>query len=392
MNGESAEKDTIPRLAHIGYLLEGLRALSDGVNLDGLRKRLIDYSRRRSELERAVSRTGYHSGKRLRVTDSYTYWSNAKDVVSELMRLGFVKESTVPSKRKYFDFHRETKYELTEDGHVMANSLLESEHGFKDKLFEAMYRKHPHLRAFIERLSKGSLGIPIYRIKRTLRRYKNQGTSQELVKEAIRWFSEQGKRQGLSLDINGLVERLSNRVRKVENKSKLVNILNEYAQEAFIHAYGLHFDNITFEHLMNLTKQFLVSNYTFHLRQFPGLVVYATAEVYYQDADFRITRHRLSEKGSDVIDQIPKSFAEFNKPFVPIHELRAAVCYKLVINDEIFDYVVKGIVEERYKPRYQISLLRDMSQALPPSANPLVMGNELFYTISVVRPEKEEFT
>lgn len=99
----------------------------------------------------------------------------------------------------------------------------------------------------------------------------------------------------------------------------------------------------------------------------------------------------MSEKGSEVIDQIPKSFAEFNKPFVPIHELRAAVCYKLAINDEIFDYMVKGIVEGRYNPGYQISLLRDMYGALPPSANPLIMGNEIFYTISVLRPEKEGF-
>jgi len=385
MNGEREEQDTIPRLAYVGYLWEGLKALSDGVKLDDLRKRLIDYSRRRSAVERSVSRTGYNSDKRLRVTDSYTYWSNAKDVVSELMRLSFVKESTIPSKRKYFDLYKETKYELTDTGRAMADSLIKDEGNAKDRFFEAMYRSHPHLRAFVERLSKGSFVIPIYRIKRTPTTYKNR------AKEAIQWFSEQGKMLGLSLDINGLDEKVTNRVKEIGDESTLVNILNEYAQEVFIRAYGLHFDNITFEHLMNLTRQFLVSNYTFHLRQFLGLVVYATAEVYCQDGDFQIKRHRLSEKESEVIDQIPKLFAEFNKPFVPIHELRAAVCYKLAINDEIFDHVVRGIAEGRYKPSYKISLLRDMYEALPPSANPLIVRNEISYTISVLIPEKESF-
>lgn len=392
MNGESAEKDTIPRLAYIEYLWEGLKALNDGVKLDDLRKRLINYSRRRCALERAVSRTGYDSGKRLRVTDSYTYWSNAKEVVSELMRLGLVKESTVPSRRKYFDSYRDARYELTKNGREMAISLFKSERRVKDDLFKAMYCRHPYLRVFVGRLSRDPLKIPIFRMKSALTRYRKLEGPQELIKEAIGWFSEQGKRLSLSLDMKALVRKVADSTKSSEDKSKLINTLNEYAQEAFVHAYGLNFDNITFEHLMKLTKQFLVSNYTFHLRSFSGFVVYATAKIDWRNGDLKITRHKLTEKDSAVIDQIPQSFAEFNKPFVAIHELRADVCYKLAINDEIFDYVVRSIAKGRYKPGYEISLLRDMYEALPPSANPLVMGNELLYTISVLRSEKEEST
>jgi hypothetical protein len=379
------EKDTIPRIIDIQYLFEGLKVLSKGATFDDVRKALIEVSRNRTMRDGSITRTGYSAAKRLRVIDEYTYWANAKDVLSELIRLGLMKENAIPSKRKYVGIYRSSSYELSDQGKALSEMLFSEDVQIgvnaKDLIFSRMYRAHFYLRTLLTRLKEGRVLIPIYRLS-SREHLKSAAEKGAILDDAVRWLVEEGREVGLVVDVDKFRGQVGQKIQMKVDTSSLVDAINEYTEQAFIESYGLHFDNVTFEHLCKLLRQFLVVNFTYHVPWLSGLMVYATAEIFENDT-VRILRHGISEYASRVIQQIPTSFNEFKKPFVPIHLLRAAVCLELAINDEIFDYVIKGLVEGKYDSGYKVGLLRDVYEVLPPSAKPLTIGNEHYYTLAI---------
>ena len=152
-------------------------------------------------------------------------------------------------------------------------------------------------------------------------------------------------------------------------------------------ANGLDFDNVTFDNLVKLSTEFWVINHSFHVPSIDGLLVFATASIQEKEGttELAIKRRRLSTVMPEILNEIRNEFSARHKDFVPIHELRASVCYKLKINDEIFDHVVSGLYHGEYDKSmdYSIVLLKDLFGAIPPSAEPLVIGTKRFYSISV---------
>jgi len=381
------QKDTIPRLNDIQYLLEGLKILLEGATFDKVRKAIISISKNRTYRDDSITRTGYSAAKRLRVVDDFTYWANAKDVLSELMRLKLAKDTVVPRKRKYVEIYRNAKYELTDQGEVLAHVLLKGDLKetvqAKDQIFNRMYQIHPYLRAFIRKLQQGPMFIPVYRLST---RFERSFIVEKaaILQDSTKWLVTEGRKLGLSVNVHKFEEQVASRIQMKSDASSLVDLINQHGQQAFVEAYGLHFGNITFEHLFRICRQFLIANFTYHVPAHPGLTLYSTAQIIENDP-VEILRHRISDYEKRVIEEIPQSFTEFRKPFVPIHELRAIVCFKLAINDEIFDYVLKGLAEGKYQPKYKVSILRDVHGVLPPSANPLTIGNEHYYTLAILQ-------
>src|SRR5262249_54278027 len=93
--------DTIPKLDQISYLFDSLGAIEDHLSFDAVRKELIRL--------RPESR-----GELKRIT-STTFWSNARDAIRELMRLGFVDRASLPSRLSQLDSHRERTFALTRE-------------------------------------------------------------------------------------------------------------------------------------------------------------------------------------------------------------------------------------------------------------------------------------
>src|SRR5437588_242738 len=123
--------DTIPKLDQVAYLFDALGLIRDQFTFDSLRKELI---RMRPE-----------SPSRNRITPN-TFWSNARDVLRELMRLGLVNRVALPSRPTQLDAHRARKFTLTTQG----EQFLDLEEGnvweFRYRFAQAMLITHPYLR------------------------------------------------------------------------------------------------------------------------------------------------------------------------------------------------------------------------------------------------------
>src|SRR5438132_11840168 len=91
--------DTIPKLDRIDYVFDTLGLIRDQFSFDAIREELI---RVRPEYPRS----------RNRISEN-TFWSNARDVLRELMRLGLVNRATLPSRPAQLDAHRSRKFIFT---------------------------------------------------------------------------------------------------------------------------------------------------------------------------------------------------------------------------------------------------------------------------------------
>jgi len=363
-----------------------LRLMKTSPTFETLRLKLIDISRKRAEKQMGIPRSGFGVSRRLLVVDEYTYWSNAKDVLIELMNLKLVKESPVPSKRNHVAFNRNRNYELTILGQTMLTELEEDELAFRERLLELMYKAHSHLRSLVVSLERRDIFVPAYKLEG---RFDNPHAADyvNIIDDAIVWVRKKAEQYGLSrVNLTDLETRLRAKActRQEGPKTGFLNALNEIVESTFLRAYGLQFDNVTFEHLYRLGEQMHIVNYGY-LRDEKSstLVVFNTAEIT-ATPSFQVARHGISDYEQKVLEAIPSEFQAFGEGFVPIHDLRIRVCNKLKINNEIFDYVIQKLFKESYKVDYQISLLRDMPGVLPPSAEPLKINNEVYFTITVM--------
>jgi len=383
-------KDTIPRLIDLEYLIQGLALMGDSATFEELRLQLINVSRRRAESQMDIPRSGYSVVRRLNVVDDYTYWSNAKDVLIELINLNLVVPAPVPSKRNYVAQHRNRRYVLTESGRTLLEKLKQDESLFRDQLLELMYRRHGHLRDMIKVLERNDIFIPIYRLTG---RFDDPHSvdDKSVIHDAVVWLQQ--KVEGLalpSLDLGKLWRKLADKARNGQGmpKTNLVDAINENIERDVIGAYGLTFDNVTFDHLCRLSQQMHITNYGYLQDEGAAKrVIFSTAEI--QDEPvFTIKRHKISDYEEKIINILPTEIQSIGGPFIPIYHLRTLICHRLKINNEVFDYVVQRIYAGEYDIDYQIILLRDMPGLLPPSAYPLRVGSELYFKIALVRKKE----
>jgi hypothetical protein len=382
--------DTIPRINDLNYLFEGLYLISKNSSFEKIREGLIIVGEKRGQKEMGILRTGYGISRRLKFKNPHTYWTNARDVIYELMKLGLVAQKSVPRTRKAVDVHRESTYQLTELGLTLLELKKESDESrFLGQFFEIMYFSHPYLRIFLSKLSQREIFIPVYRLSDSIAKSKTK-TVDEIINDASLWFSQLNIDGG---EIKKPSEELANYVKKkLIKKSKvnndvIIKLVNDSVEQIILDSYGLKFDTVTFDQLVRLTTQFWVANNSYQVPNLNGLVVYPTAQIEDLNGKLSVKRHRLSEYIHKVVAEVENQFYRLNKSFVPIYILRAAVCYKLKINDEVFDYTLIDLHDKRIETDYAITFLRDVYGGIPPSAKPLIINDKKFYTLTISRKQ-----
>src|SRR6267142_770781 len=115
--GRPPVTDTVPKLDKIEYLFETLIGIGDGLSFEDLRLNLIEL---RTSLDRETRRDlrpeQRPRTKVLQNPKPETFWSNAREAVRELMRLGMVVRAPIPNTVAVFARMKQMKFELTEEG------------------------------------------------------------------------------------------------------------------------------------------------------------------------------------------------------------------------------------------------------------------------------------
>ena len=137
--------DTIPKLDQVDYLFIALSEVAEESTFSEIRKYLV---------EAQPADRFKHQARR---TD--LLWSTARESIRELMKLGLIEPSALPSRAKHYDAHRDAKYRLTNAGRDFV--ALESDGwSFRDRFAQALLLAHPILQEIVQQLMSREIYIP----------------------------------------------------------------------------------------------------------------------------------------------------------------------------------------------------------------------------------------
>lgn len=383
------EIKTIPTIHSIVYLIDVLKTMGGGkCSFEEIRRTVVA-SRRRIELrERAGFSLGerYLSGKEREL--SYMWNQSAKNL-RELMQLELVKErplkySLPVGESASVEMARRERYELTEEGLRLARAAESGLDITLDKILGLMYKLHPRLRAFITAMQKNEVllfpEMTAEMVKRVSIEPKEYVKSVcrmvgELLKNTI--SSESNIQEKVSYLEGYVLARLkSSRIGKGKLEGVVIKSTNRGIKNLLLGELELDIDIPSFEVLTNWCKQFRICNFARRLPDMLGLTLYSTANV---ETNETLIIKRLTKEMvlSSVIEEIPRFFYRFKKrgsPWMSIYPVRAAVCFRNRINDEVFDEIISDIVNKRVDVDYKLALDTAIWAAPSRSTKPVLVN------------------
>jgi len=384
----------IPRLQEIEFLAVTAENVEAGATYDQIRRALIEYMA--AERERTQP-SGNHAALRLARHDEHRYMTNATDSLAELMRLGFANTTQLPTTRKAAPIYASRTFRLTPDGRAWVSQLKVDRRAAYDDLLRALWITHPKLAGFLRLLRAGTFTVPTANWgevhterhvgpegRETYVRFLAARAARAVEAGVTGWrASEREIGQAIRDYIEGRMTSDARRQRPdryLRNRDFVSACEEALVTFAFDRA-GVKLDYITLEILRRWTKQLGVANFSYHVPASPALRLWATADLD-EDALGRLTtirRRAVGEWGDRVIDELQAAFelARTRNPqgdsFVPIYQVRAAVCSKLGLNDPVFDAAVREFLagERRADAPFRMSSDSVEYRNTPPTETPL---------------------
>lgn len=393
--------DTIPKLDQISYLFDSLGLIKEHLSFDAIRKELIDLlPEARRDLAKAPENM---------------FWSNVRDALRELMRLGMVEKTALPSRKGQLDAHRNNTFALTATGKTFLELEQEDPWEFRFRFAQAMLLAHPYLQELYRLLSSSEIFLP--RIKKAhvpgdVEAWRT-GPPESLEGLAA-WMSESVDAvTGSSIDRTGVEHKLRpyltaawkrlDRDKKAHAFSQaVVKACNDVAIRVLLHIHGLRMDYVTFRSAVGLLSDLNAIWHTRSLADRRGWTIWSTStgEVPATENNESPSEQALrgpvwfkrrGESQEAIRDALIATFLSLpgrRGGFALIHELRAVVCHQMKIHGHDFDAVLRKLHAQTLVDKtYAINLDRGGGDEVPPSEEPFRIGNRAFYLITLLKRE-----
>lgn len=396
---ELEEGRAIPRLYKLSYLQVALVEIAQKASFERIRQALLRFAERTGE-EQMVP------GVVSRLRDNYTFWSPTQEALSELMRLHFVRQASVPSSRRYVDAYRATTYELTPNGTRAVSQLgtrdPQARSSFLDILSTALVETHPDFADLLEAADNHPLCIPEYTVGKITNLIHGGAGSQRLADDAISRMTRHWPEGIQRPNANDLVSQItdslnrrfpSNRAQRPSQKDVLdtvdAAVLNFTAR-----ARNIHLDATSFNVCMSWAGQLAILEESRYVEDWPGRTVWATAKIH----DHGIQRRGFKEAGDTVIQMLWSGFIKVaeampdarSSGYLPIYRVRAQAAFGARVNIRLVDIFLARLLSEEIEAPYrvQVALGRGMP---PPRSEPIFthQGRRFFDIMMTEQTNKE---
>ena len=295
-------------------------------------------------------------------------YSVARDVASELDRLGFGKVGPLPKDAKGFEKKRETTIRLSEAGFDLAEKIQRNRAAAYDTVLRALYVAHPYVRRYVAALVRGPFLSPVVTsAKQHLSpKYGNaKALADDVAEKKFEIESLIGlteKRIGRSLSaseqseiesgINNLVARLqtaAGQEPQSEFGRKMLMAINEIIVPAVARREGLGFDYNSLRRLWLMGDEFRISWATSAHPRHDGWLTFNTATLELSETGDRIEEVRfengirgMSEGFLDRLFEAYTLLQEWGHPaVVTAWELRATFCFQNRTAPGVFDHLFR---------------------------------------------------
>jgi hypothetical protein len=397
--------DTIPKLDQVSYLFDTLGAVEDGLSFEAIRKELIRL--------RPESRIPLRAR-----SAAPPFWSNVRDALRELMRLGLINPSALPSRKSQLEAHNRRAFTLTEDGRQFLAIERRDPLEFRHRFAQALLLAHPYMRELVTLLGSRELFFP--RIQRAdlpgevdaWRKAPPEPLGQVTVwiaqaVEAVMAITVDPKRLETQMRpyLTAAWKRLDREQKAHLLNKAVVKTFNDVIVRVLLQLYGLRMDYVTFRSAVALLADLNALWDTRSLIDRRGWTIWSTCVAEQPVAAAAKSPAGLSLAGpvwfaprelrEDAIrDALVKTFLSFpdrRGGFALIHVLRAEVCRKLRIHGQDFDRVLRKLHNKTLSdPTYVVNLDRGGGDEMLPSEEPFRIDSRSFYLITLLKRQSEE--
>jgi len=408
--------DTIPKLDQASYLFETLGFVEEDLTFDEIRKGLIEV-RMDADRERLINSRRSKTTLLEDTTNAGTvFWSNARDALRELMRLGLVEQSTLPSRPNQLLSHKDKRFSLTSHGHDFLALAAHDAWEFRIRFVQALEIAHPYLRELRLKLKDIELFFP--RMQKSdlpgdVERWRS-GPPEPLIELAEAINRRLIDQQNLNISPDHLENRMrpyllqawKRRDQDLKDKGNVlskwaVKTVNDIVVRCVLEVHGLRMDFVTFRSAVELLTDLSALWQTRALEGGKGWTIWSTSDGWYTETTS--SEHSPGSKAlagptwfqpTDVADEVVRDaivdrfLAHHDRRggFVLIHELRAEVCHELKIHGRKFNAVLEKMHSQDLKhDKYAINLDRGGGHELLPSEDPFRIAERAFYLITLLR-------
>lgn len=368
--------DTIPR-ASIEQILVALRFVA-GQNgpttFDAVRTHLLAASNRKAP------------------NTTTAMWTVARDVLTELAKLGFATIGVLPRKLSDVDRLRDTPCEISAPGVTMARLYAEKVGRAYDALLILWLREHHYFRRLVLRLLESPLYVPdvtsIGQLGLAVKGTAVPAISEILVTncigrlEAVGWGAEKLSTLRSGIERRAKDLRVESAAADIDAKRLIDLVQDGIVLPTFLEAEALPFDPVTFQQLLKCGQEFFCTAWTASLPSFAGRVVFPTCEYdvpLHNDPNARVTQvvhHGVSYAEPLFVEAIRNAYiaaAGGSSGYVSAYAVRAMVCIDLRVPLAVFARCLESLISAG--PQADLSVYTELPFESPPQGENYVEVN-----------------
>lgn len=384
----------IPRLQELAYLETVATAVAAGRPFEGIRLALVDHIWGNLDAAPGGDPPDPAQYREWRL-DEKKFVRNVTDSLKELMRLGFAEPATLPSSGKSAYAHQDSAYELTPAGKRWVETLAADRRRAYDELLPRLVRSHPGFACFLATVGalgdtrRGAFIVPLLRWGQIPATQRSQDAYRaaigEYVAAALRssdlgWRADAAE---IGTSVNAYLDRILTRAQARERDPfPTVRTFTQTCEEALVKLAfskaGCSIDYISIEIARRWSRWLGLASFTYHAPGPHALRFWNTACVKRADGGMTVERRAGSTWRDRVLDALHEHCQQaraVGTTYVPVWEVRAAVCWKLRIVDDEFDRAVTDMIAGRrgQDHPWRVHLDQVSVGSVPSSATPFVL-------------------
>jgi hypothetical protein len=398
----------IPRLQDISYIEVAVGQVAAGANFDQIRRAVIS---RAAETARDSDTDGSFDELRWEaaLAKPTEHVHNAVDVLKELMRLRWLERHILPSGPGSAYLHAEATFNLTEAGQEWAELARRDRRAAYNALVGVLMDAHPQFEGYLRAVgarpdSRGThMTIPLLRWDSVRDAHEDEYLNSMVQYAAaavesgkVGWTAD---RATIDAGVRSYVGRIRARMQargKPVTRKQFVNTCEEAITRVAFAAVDCPLDYVSMELLRRWMRFLGIANFSYYAPGPYALRLWSTGTVAGRGDGATISRRVGPQVRREALDGLLKAWQEMraepggSSMYLPIWELRAAVCWQKRINDDEFDKaIVEALNGSHGDLGFAIHLDQASMRATPGSTRPLVLPTasglrRVFNVISVM--------
>lgn len=403
----------IPRLQDLAYIEIAAGQLAAGATFEQIRRALVGHAEevaRDHDIDGSFDQRKWDAMR----TDGTKHVHNTVDVLKELMRLGWLERHILPSSPSSAYLHTESTFDLTEEGKAWAEKVQNDKRQAYNALLGCLVDAHPQVEGFLRVVGArpdskaGHFTIPLLRWDSSAHTdeesYLNaliNYSAAAASAEAVSWASDRASIESGVRDYVGRIRARFTARNKSQTRKQFVNTCDEAITKVAFAAAGCKMDFISMELLRRWMRFLGVANFSYYAPGPYALRFWATGTVSGRGNDVQIQRRVGSGVRRQAVEAIPQVWQDRRSAaaagmYMPIWELRAAICWQQRISDDEFDKALIEVLAGTHPDLpFRIHLDQASARATPGSTRPLILPTEsglrrVFNIVTIVPTEKEQ--